>query len=239
MVWSSRDPIDGGYATVSAMIIALAMALAASAVVAASLESYRQAQADSERLRSSYGLAAAQTHALATLLVQRRAGRYRWQVDSPIGSVEVLAEPEQPKLALAAAADLDDAALTRLDVVDPARLRDRLAVLATTGGPALTRLRQADLSPLWRACIGSLVSPFGTSRTDGNAPDLSAAIAPGPGHFDWRAGEIWRLRLISAQGWAEDRIVRLTGDERNPAAVIERRVYRDRPGGDPCAALYS
>ncbi len=234
VAWSSRKATEHGYATVAAMIIALALALAASAVMASALSALREARADGERLRAAYGLEAAQTQALTTLLAQRKPGRYRWQVDSPVGPVEVLAEPEQPKLSVKAAADLDDATLARLGVSDPERLRARLVALAAgLGGEG--SVAQADPAPLWQACAPSLISAFGTADV---APVLAAATTPGPGRFDWRAGEVWRLRLISARGWAEDRIVRLTGDERDPAAVIERRLFHDTPGGEPCASLF-
>ena len=233
MAWSNPDRAEDGYATVAATVIALALALVAGAVMAVAANAMRQARADGERLRAAYGLAAAQTTALQTLLASRKPGRYRWQVDSPIGPVEVLAEPEQPKLSLRAAADLDDATLARLDVLDGERLRARLRALAAGEAATAGAVAEMDVSPLWRACAGSMISPFGMGGDLG----LSPAAPPPAGSFDWRAGEVWRLRLVSARGWAEDRIVRLTGDQRNPAAVIERRPFQDRPGGDPCGSL--
>jgi hypothetical protein len=213
-------------------LTALALSLMVSAVMAASLTDLRAARAALERTRVEAALDGAQQTAVAALLDAGAPARLRWFVQTSRGAVEILAEPEAPKLALAAAADLPDADLQALAQGAGATLRPRLRALALAGASAADVAR-LGVTPVWRACAASLISPYGQSPTLA----LSAAIMPTQGRFSWRAGEVWRLRALAPDGWADDRIVRLTGDAEHPAAIIERIFVRGQKGGEPCGVF--
>lgn len=220
---------DGGYATAAAALTALALSLVVSAVMGASLTDLRASRAALARTTTEASLDGVQQAAVVAVLEAGQAGRLRWFIASEQGPVEVLAEPEAPKLSLVSAADLDDSDLAGLGGVSTASIKSRLRALALSGADASEVTRIAAL-PLWRACASSLISPYG--RAD--ALTLSPARQPAAGRFAWRAGEVWRLRALSPDGWADDRIVRLTGDSQHPAAIIERMFVRGQRGGEPC-----
>ncbi len=221
-IWSEpTSPKSDGYATAAAAMVSLAIALVATAVTATSVAELRLARTDLRRMQAEYGLAGAETLAAMTVLESRQAGRLRWRFSTDLGPVEALAEPEAAKLGYGAAADLDDGSLARLGVGDPARVRAKLRGLALTKTAALTALRDADLSPRWRDCAASAISPVG----QGSKLGVPAPAEPQGSGSAWHAGEVWRIR-VSAAGWTEDRLVRFTGSEDHPAAIIDRRLVR-------------
>lgn len=224
-----KDLADGGYATAAAALTALALSLMVSAVMGASLTDLRVSRAALARTRTEANLDGVQQAAVVAVLETGQATRLRWFIPSAEGPVEVLAEPEAAKLSLVAAADLADGELLGLGGSSIASIKSRLRALALSSADASDVARLAAM-PLWRACAPSLMSPYG------QAADLSLLQAgqPATGRFAWRAGEVWRLRALSPDGWADDRIVRLTGDAEHPAAIVERVLVRGQRGGEPC-----
>jgi hypothetical protein len=223
------EPADGGYATAAAAMTALALSVTASAVMGAALTDLRQAKTALDRTRAEAALDGAQLAAVAAVLDSGASTRLRWYVETNRGPVEILAEPEAPKLALSAAAGLPDTELLALVGPSGASVQPRLRALSLSGASA-SELAKISPMPTWRACAASLISPFGRAAD----LTLTKATAPAPGRFSWRAGEVWRLRALAADGWADDRIVRLTGDAERPAAIIERVLVRGVKGGEPC-----
>jgi hypothetical protein len=233
MACSSPDFGDDGFATPAATMISLAIATIAAAVTGAALAQLEVARRDWSFAKTEYALAGGQQIAALTALRNNDAARLRWTIPSPDGVLDALAEPEPPKLTLAAAADLSDVALSRLGVKDPISLRTQLHTLADDRRLTGKDIEAADMSPVWRRCARSIVSPFG------QAVELkpTQTIAPGAGEQSWRAGETWRVRITAPDGWTDDRTLRFTGDGAHPAAVIEKRLYRQSVGRDPCDAL--
>ncbi|MFZ4608075.1 MAG: hypothetical protein ACOYM5_17665, partial [Caulobacter sp.] len=123
----------------------------------------------------------------------------------------------------------EDGELLGLGGASIGAIRARLRALALSGADA-SEIPRLAAAPLWRACAPSLMSPYGQAT----ALSLPASAQPAPGRFAWRAGEVWRLRALAPDGWADDRIVRLTGDSQHPAAIIERVLVRGQRGGEPC-----
>lgn len=214
-------------------MIALALGLIATAVIGAGMADLKLARAEMRQTRVETGLASAHAAAIGPLLIQSPSRRLRWPATSDLGAVEVLAEAESSKLALVSAVDLDDADLARFGVADPEKLRARLRSLAVGKAPEALALGDLDVAQLWRACAGSMISPYGR----GKALQLTATGSPGGGQAAALAGEVWRVRVEAPGGWSEERLVRLTGDENRPAAILERRLSRTTSGGEPCADL--
>lgn len=213
------------------MAISLALSVVAVAVTSASVEALRFERRDLGRTQAELALAGAQDRAALATVAAHGTGRLHWSVATDDGSVEVLAEPERAKLSLSAAAELDDDTLRKLGATDAQSARSKLAALDQAHGEWDT-LGSVDSSPAWRACAPSLISPFGEAAK----PELVKAAAPVQGTMSWRAGEVWRIRVVSPGGWADDRIVRFTGAPGHPAAVIDRVFGRGEDWGDRCDA---
>lgn len=233
MASPSPDRHDDGYATVAAATMALALGIVATAVVGVGVADLRLARADARATKVELGLAGAQVAAVGALLTRASAPRLRWRASSDLGTVTVLAEAEARKLSLGSAAALDDDALGRLGVTDAEGLRRRLRAIAQTKGAPALSLDALDSGPLWRACASMLISPYGRGRT----LQAAAPVEPQPTQAPSPPGSVWRMRVSGPSGWSEDRIVRLTGDEHRPAAVLERRLSKTSSGGEPCAAV--
>lgn len=213
---------DEGYATPAALVVSLALSLVASSMVVRSVQVLQRAKADLARSETEYALAGAHLQAAAVIVRSGIAGPYHWTATTSVGWVEALAEPEAEKLSLDAASSLDDGLLNRFGVADPARLRLALAEAAATDeAPDIGAL---DPAPLWRACAASLLSRYGEAQTYTFAPRSEPGMGPKPA--SWHIGEAWRIRITTAAGWRDDRIVRFTGDARHPAAVVVRRLSR-------------
>lgn len=223
---------EDGYATAAAAMISLAISLVVTAVVASSLTDLRLSRAAFEKGRAEAALSGVQDAAVVALLQTEGIHRYRWTISSAVGPVEVLAEPETPKIPAASALTATDGELRGLGAQNPERLRARLRALRVGAMGALD-LAGLDSSPRWRTCAASVISPYGA----GAAAGLTAAGALRPGPFSWRGAEMWRLKAVSKDGWADERIVRFTADTEQPAAIVERRFVRGQMGGEPCQAL--
>lgn len=226
-------PHDAGYATPLALVVSLALALVAVGMVARSTMMLRQARADLARSQAEHALDGAQLEAAATVIRAGAGSAFRWALSTDLGWTEALAESEAEKLDFAAAAALPETTLARFGVADAAALKARLAA-AAEAAPDVDVV-DLDASPLWRACGPSLVSPFG-ARSVFARP---AYAEPSVGREDpaWRVGEVWRVRITSAEGWRDERFVRFTGDARRPVAVVARRLTRTDGGERSCDAV--
>lgn len=229
---SKRSESEAGYATAAAAVVAMVIAVGAIAVSVAAQQELANARRSVERARAEAELDGAQLLAVASVIADGRDLRYRWTIAGEKGPIELLAESERVKLSIQAAAELDDDTLARLTETPPESLRARLR--ATAVGDRVV-LSQLDGAPLWRRCASSLLSRYGR----GGHLALQAASAPASLRTSWRAGEEWRLRATSDDGWTDERIVRFTGDPRRPAGVVSRRLLRDAGKGEPCAAFIS
>lgn len=224
------SPRDSGYATVAATGLSLVIAMVAAGLMAVANAELSSARADHARVRNAALLEGEHLVAAHRLVRSGPGDRLAWDQDTASGRVSVLAEREGAKLALRRSADaLDDHALRALDA-EPERARSLLRSAALEPRTARVRLLRASPSPMWRRCILSLVSPLGGAER----ASLGPPEAPAGSQANWRTGEVWRIRIVSAEGWADDRLVRWTADERRPAATIDRAFERADPGEVPC-----
>ncbi|WP_310540381.1 hypothetical protein [Phenylobacterium sp.] len=223
---------DQGYATPAAMVISLALALVGSALVARSVQLLRLSKLDLERLQIEYSLSGAQLEAATQVVRSVRPGPFYWTDGAETGWVELRAEPEADKLSLAAAATLSDGTFAAFEVKDPTGLKRALSEASEVGD--YVEVADLDAAPLWRACADRVISSFG--RQDHLTYTEAQRPQPDPKNASWRIGEVWRLRVTTAAGWRDDRIVRFTGDARHPAAVVVRRLSRGDGGGGLCDA---
>ncbi len=232
MAWSGAEQGQGGYATASAIAVSMALAMIASAVAGLSGAELKDARADLARVRIESDLDAAQALAAIAVLKSDQKTRLRWSLITQNVEVDVLAEPEATKAGYDQAAKLTGAEFARLGVEDMAALRDRL------GGAAAEHQaspRELDSSVLWQTCAPSMISRFGQAEALG----LVKAETPNTRRFDWRAGDVWRIRVASPDGWSDDRLVRFTGDTLHPAAIIERRFSRAGTADRQCDTLFA
>ncbi|SFJ79774.1 hypothetical protein SAMN02799626_02623 [Caulobacter sp. UNC279MFTsu5.1] len=226
----TEDHGDAGYATAAALAVSLAIAILAAALVMRGVAILKLARADYRRSQAEYALSGAHVLAVARLLDSSGSGRLAWSVGGldPQG-VALLAEPEAPKLALAAAGGLDDKTLAALGAVDPGEARLRLAGMeaasATPDG-----IVAADRGGAWRACAASAISPWGRSQV----VRLGATREPDQEPGGARTGQIWRVRASTQDGWTDERIVRLIGRAQSPSAMIWRRFGRSAGKGVTC-----
>ncbi|MDR3509248.1 MAG: hypothetical protein P4L64_15245 [Caulobacteraceae bacterium] len=224
---------DAGFATPAAAVVSLGLAVVASALTGAAVTQLRAARSDAARTQAEYLLDGLQAQAGLAALSSPKATRLAWTIAASSGAAEILAESESAKLGLAEAPDFDGTMLAKLGVTDAGDVRRRVSALTPQQavGPAL---EAADAAPQWRACARSLISAYGMAKTQ---PKLTPS-PPTTGAVVWRIGEVWRIR-VTASGWADDRIVRFTGDLLHPAAVVDRRFYRRAEGRDRCEALFA
>jgi len=228
----SRDPREAGYATPAALVLGLALALVATAMVGRSVMLLRLARADLERARMEYLLDGAHLAAAATVVRAGAGGPYRWALPTDGGFSEVLAESEAEKLAPAAGASLPEAAFVAMEVADAPALKARLAAIPDG---TVADIAALDAASLWRECAPSLISSLGRrAEISASAP---AEPRMQPENPDWRVGEAWRVRVTTAAGWRDDRIVRFTGDARHPVAVVRRKLSRSDGGQGRCDAI--
>lgn len=224
---------EEGFATPAAMLIALTLAVIATALVLRSVMALRLAQHDLREMQAEYALSGAQLTAAVEVTLQRTTTHYVWSLNDGQGDFSVDAEPEGAKASLKAAAVADDAFFQRLDVRDTAALRSRLAQASAS---TVNDVNALDEAAFWRKCASRFVSIYGGDLL----PDLRTAPAAAPSAADRgapRANEIWRIRVTGAGGWVDDRTVRLTGRPDHPVDVIFRKFGRAGEGGGPCEHL--
>lgn len=230
-----RPSKQDGYATPLALVLTLAMGLIASAMVGRSVGQLRLARADLDRSQAEYLLDGAHLAAVAAIVRNNRMGPFAWAFTSDVGWVDAAAQLEADKLTLQAASRLDDRIFLKFGVTDPAQLRARLATAAAA--QSAVDVGVLDEALLWRTCAGAMISPFGRQTTFSYVKSVEPGAGPNPA--SWRIGEAWRVRLTTATGWRDDRIVRFTGDARHPAAVVVRRLSRGEGDGGQCDAIFS
>ena len=226
----TKDPRDGGYATAAALAVSLAVAILAAALVLRGVSVLKLARADLRRSQAEYALSGAQALVATGLVKGARSARLAWSIGGlDDRDIAVLAEAEAPKLRLAEAMMLDDKALALLGADDPAGARARLTALdAKTATP--DAITAADGGATWRACATSAISPWGAA----DALNLAPVQALDPGLDGARAGQVWRVRATTKDGWTDERIVRLIGRAQKPSAVIWRRFERTANRGVTC-----
>jgi hypothetical protein len=223
---------QSGYATPAALVTSLALSILAVGFVQRSVMTLRLARADLDRLRVEYALDGAQLQAAAEVVRAGAGGPFRWALATDAGWTEALVEDEGRKLALASAAQLPDAILRGFEVEDAAALKARLAAAA---GLPVADVAGLDAAPLWRECAPSMISSFGRAERYEPAPFTEPHVSTRPAA--WRVGETWRVRVTTAAGWRDDRIMRFTGDARHPAATVWRRLSRSDGGQGRCDAV--
>ena len=221
---------DAGYASVAAITVALAIALIVTAMMARSVMDLRLARADFRKTQAEYELDGAQLLASLRVLSGVADGRLTWTEILPGGDpVTILAEPEYNKLGLQAASALDQAALGSLGASDPQAAAEGLARLSpATATP--DQIADLDSGRIWRLCAASALSPWGQTST----LNLQPATAPTAQTNLARIGQVWRFVATSKDGWSDDRIVRLIGQDERPSAVIWRRLTRRGKGQQIC-----
>ena len=229
----TEDRADGGYATAAALAVSLAVAILSAALVMRGVAALKLARADFRRSQAEYALSGAQVLAVARLLDGSGPGRLAWSVGGlDPQDVSLLAEAETPKLRLTAAGNLDDKTLAALGADDPGEARLRLAGLeATTATP--DQIEAAADSGAWRACAASAISPWGRAETI----SLGATREPDQEPGGARAGQVWRVRASTQDGWTDERIVRLIARAENPSAMIWRRFGRGAAKGVTCNTI--
>jgi hypothetical protein len=215
------------------MAVSMGLAMVAAGLIVASVAELRRTRAELEKTKIEDALHEAQVRAVLVLLQNSASGRLSWNVDTDLGQARILAEPEYAKASFGKAAAADDKVLEQLGVEDPDELKFRLSQTAPTLGDQAW-LVGLDSAVLWRACAPSLISRYG----QGEALTLARASVPTSQGFSWRPGEVWRLRA-TLNGWADDRIVRLTGDDQSPAEIIERHMLHTQGEDDRCEAAFS
>jgi hypothetical protein len=225
---------EAGYATPAAAVISMAIAGVVTVLSASAFAELRLAKAELVRLQAEYALIAAHNAAMLVISTSDRPPPYRWTQPSMGEAVEVLAEPERPKLSPAAFAALDPAVFAALAGPAAGAARTRAAALRLE--PRLAWV--ADLAPgrVWRDCAPALASPFGAATLP--APPDYAAPEGGRQPALWRSGEVWRIRVTGPQGWRDERIIRFTGAEGAAAVVIGRRFSRVGKGQDQCDQVF-
>lgn len=221
-------PLRRGYATAAAVVIATGLAALAAAVTAAALADLRTEQAWARRDHDQRRLDSAQAAALEALMLQGGDGRLLWRTEISGMLVEILAEPEGAKRSTTSVLGPDDRPPS-LALAAPERWFAQLAARSSRG---LFSLAEADPSEDWRRCGLSLVSPYGRAEAWREPP---IAQVPKPAAFNRRAGQVWRVRAVQADGVAEDRVWRFTGKPGAQTYLIERRRQTGQTLGDPCA----
>lgn len=233
MAWSNPDAREDGYATAAATMIALSLSLVAAATVSAGVSSLSLARKELKRTQVEMTLNAAHSETIFTLLTQASAPRLGWTIATDSGPVDILAERETIKLPLKDAASLGDDQFAKLGVVDAERLRARLRALNAGGSTQDLNLADLDTAVDWRACAASMISAYGRGATFA----LQEPKTPSPTLTSSPPGDLWRVRASSGGLWFDERVVRLTGDVRHPAAIIERRSGRSASGQIQCGEV--
>ncbi len=233
VVSSPQSTRAGGYATPAALAFSLAIALIAAAVLQRSVSQMTLARADLSLTQVQYALSGAQLTAAAEVVRSTKAPPYHWSFTTDVGFVDAIAEPEASKLSLGAASKLDDATFAAFGVAQPADLRAKL--LAAVGGALLDDVGSFDPSDVWRRCARRLISSLGGQTTY----TYLSPTEPGLGEKQqsWRIGEAWRIRVTTATGWRDERIVRFTGDAGHPAATVVHTLSRDHGDGAQCETI--
>jgi hypothetical protein len=225
---------DAGFATPAAAVVSLAIAIGVIAVSNACLGDLAAAKRGFEQRQTALALDGAQ-HLVSADLVRAGGARMRWTMPSPVGPLDVLAEPEAGKVGLAAARQLDDATLAGMGVNDADAARSRLAKLASASDITPETIDAVDGSAIWRRCARSVLSRYGQARRVRLVPAPAPIWAETPS----AAGQVWRVRIRAANGWTDDRLERIIGEPASPGTVIERSLRRTSSPESDCETKIS
>jgi hypothetical protein len=209
------------------------MAMIGSAMTVRSVQYLTLTRADIARARHEAALDGGHFEAAAEIIRSGVAGPYHWTLNTDLGLMDVVAEPETDKLSLQAASTLSDADLAGLGIQDPSAFRARTTAEAKAG--AAVAIGSLDPAPLWRACGASVISPLGQQQSF--VFQARQKPGPSPNPASWHIGEAWRVYVATSDGWSDDRIVRFTGDAQQPAAVVTRNLRKDGDSGGSCDDL--
>lgn len=218
---ASTTSSEAGFLTPVFGVVAVALSL----ISLASLQLARNDQVAErrslERLQEHYRADGAAVIAVWRIVHETEPGVLKWRETVAGQSFTIVVEPETRKLALNEAGGLRGRARLRAALGEQAgdRLSIRLMDLAAQaeGPPPSKTLQALDRETAWRACGRSLVSPY--SRLTDYA--LTGPRKPTTGPYGPRAGETWRILVANDRRVLIDRVVRMTGEVRAPAAVID------------------
>lgn len=217
----STSSTDAGFLTPVFGVVAVALSLISLASLQLARGNQIAERRSLERLQERYRGDGAAAVAVWRILHEQEPGVLKWQEAVAGEPFLIVAEPEMGKLSLSETRGARGRARLRAslgsDVGD--RLSVRLAELAANrdAPPSSDALMNLDPAAAWRACGRSLVSPY--SRLTDYA--LAAPRKPQAGAFAPHPGEVWRILVANDRRVLIDRLVRLTGDIRTPAAVID------------------
>ena len=230
---ASANRSDAGLATPAAIIVSLAITTVVTATLLFSLGRLHAAKASLRRTQIDYAMEGAQVSAIVTLM-GAPSRRLSWRIESPSGSIDMVAEPEAQKVAPSAAEKaLSDSVLRTLGVVDVAAARGRLAELAAKPKATVQDLQKLEPTRMWAHCARSILSPWGLA----DKVQLTRTEAPTFGENTSRSGETWRI-VATLSGRSDDRTVILTGDTRRPVIARDRQPVQAGKGLLDCETLF-
>lgn len=203
---------DGGYATVTAIILCAAISVLCAGILGLTMTEKRQA----DRLL----FRAQQAEAINTAVLDFSAALVRAQGDATVSreetipwregrlTVKLRAEYEGRKWPIAKAAEIDEAVLAKYTSLPKQELED-----AFSDADANRPVPPND-------CLRSLFSSYGNTDPKKAFPQGVGLIASAGGHD----GQVWRIRATTA-GAMEERYVRFTGDSSHLFAVISQETF--------------
>jgi hypothetical protein len=226
----SSNDADAGFLTPVFGVAAVALGLIALAGLQLARGDQGAERRRLERLQEHYRADGAAVRGAWRILHTEDAEALKWREDVAGQSFTVLAEPEMLKLSLAEANGARGRARLQafLGDAEGARLADAVHGLATRAEPPSREqvVALGEASATWRACGLTLVSAF--SRLTDNV--IGPAHIPSPQSYRPRAGEVWRLVVASDRRIVVDRLVRFTGDLRDPLAILDEGDVAAGPG---------
>lgn len=203
---------DGGYATVTAIILCAAISVLCAGILGLTMTEKRQA--DRQFFQTQ------QAEAINTAVLDFSTSLVRAQGDATISkdetvswpggrlTVKLRAEYEGRKWPIAKAAEIDEAVLAKYTSLPKQELED-----AFSDADANRPVPPND-------CLRSLFSSYGNTDPKKAFPQGVGLIASAGGHD----GQVWRIRATTA-GAVEERYVRFTGDSSHLFAVISQETF--------------
>lgn len=230
MACSATERGNDGLATPAATLICLAITTVATATLLLSASQLKLAKSKLARGRISYALEGAHVSARSTV-IYAKPERLSWRINSPLGEIYMLAEPEWIKAGPGTTEEKLLASLPEGGDFSAAHFISGLAGWPRRKTISSSQLRALDSTPFWRACGRSLASPWGSMSPS----PLLRSKTPGDGERS-PPGQTWRI-VASLQGRADDRTETLTGDPDNPVVLRERSVEKLAMGAPACDDL--
>jgi hypothetical protein len=235
---ASTSASDDGFITPIFGVLAIAMAVVALAYLQLAKTDERAARREWDRTQEEFAAEGVMNIAAWTVMNQPGSPVMSWDERTTVGAMQVTVEPEMRKLSLnELGSPRGFAKLSRLvGGAEAADLARRVLSLPPAQARIPTRAQVRDLSaaPAWRSCGLSLVSPY--SRLTDNALESGERAE---GEFSLREGEAWRVSVVSRGRVVVDKVVRFTGDTRDPVAVIDVLTGPDLKAPAECVAKLS